>query len=476
MFFNFRNRVDKKWYISNYEDVRLSGLDSKHHYNRYGKEEERLPNPFSEIRSTIFRSLFLFLSALNIRLNEYTYYSESKFISLINLFFRKEYKFLENINVFSTKFYLTSWVGGGVSDALEFYVRHDLKKYETLIVLRSLKNISIQSTPIFQVEVYTRGVESPSIYTCPFPSILIAKLFTNSHNIAQIDIHHVFGFEKFLDFILDNFETQLNFYVHDYYLFSDNWSFFNVSILPRGFKTSYFQSQENSVWSYSSRKNFLSKCNSIIATSYHTFKLLNNERDFPVKKLEFRYIPEEANLELFEFNYYYAGRRENKKIKVLILGNLGIYKGLTVLNDIVDELESENFDFSFFHFGCVSEGVLNNKIISYGWMSKKDRQVGIEQVGADLAILPSQSPETYSMILSELIRLKIPIVASKIGALTERLFDRNNAHLVSNYMAPKSWAKEIIAFYESNFLDDRLNSDFNTEEIELIFEKRLRGQ
>jgi hypothetical protein len=234
MFFNFRNRVDKKWYISNYEDVRLSGLDSKHHYNRYGKEEERLPNPFSEIRSTIFRGLFLFLSALNIRLNEYTYSSESKFISLINLFLRKEYQFLKNTNMFSTKFYLTSWVGGGVYDALEFYIRSDLKKYETIIVLRSLKNISIQSTPILKVEVYTRGANQPSIHVCPFPSILLAKLLANSHKVAEIDIHHVFGFERFLDFILDNFETQCNFYVHDYYLFSDNWSFFNHRKIASG--------------------------------------------------------------------------------------------------------------------------------------------------------------------------------------------------------------------------------------------------
>jgi glycosyltransferase involved in cell wall biosynthesis len=474
MFFDFKNKVDKKWYISNYDDVRFSKLDPKYHFHRYGSAEERLPNPFYSIKSRFFRNFFIFLSILNIRLYENSNLDKSKFINLINLFFEKEYSFLRNINSGSTKIYLTSWVGGGVSDALKYYIKKDLEKFNTIVVLRSLKNISNRSTPIFQIEVYSKGGEKPSISICPFPSIFMTTLISKFKNLAEIDIHHVFGFEKFIEFILNNFETKLNLYVHDYYLFSENWSFFNVDILSTGLKSNYFQTQINNLWPITSRKQLLNKCNSIISTSYHTFKLLNNESDFPVNKLEFKYIPEESNLEFTQFNSITEISSVSKKIKIIVLGNLGIYKGLTQLNNIAEKLNSENFEFKIFHFGDVSEGKLNDAIFSYGWLNKDEREVEIMRLGADLALLPAQSPETYSLILSELIRLKIPIVASRIGALTERIFDRKNAHLVRDYMTTECWVEEIIEFCLKNFENDYINSDFSVEEIELIFDKRRR--
>jgi len=297
----------------------------------------------------------------------------------------------------------------------------------------------------------------------------------NFHYIPEIDIHHVFGFEKFIDFIQNNFITKLNFYVHDYYLFSENWSFFGVDILSLEHKTSYFQTQINNIWPIALREVFLRNCNSIIATSYHTFKLLYNEKDFPIEKLEFKYIPEESNLEFNQLDSPIEISGENRRIKIIVLGNLGIYKGLTLLNDIADKLKSENFEFKIFHFGNVSEGRLNDSIVSYGWLNRNEREVEIKRLGADLALLPAQSPETYSLILSELIRLKIPIVSSKIGALPERIFDRKNAHLVSDYMSSDSWVNDIIIFCKNNFTNDYVNPDFSAEEIDLIYAKRLRS-
>ena len=448
-------------------------------FKKYGVSEGRIPNPFFMINSILFRNLFFFLSILGCRLYETETIIRSNFRLVhkivINVFFWYEYRFLKKMSIKKSKIYLTSWVDGGVSDALGFYIRRDLENFDTIIVLRSLKLISLQKIPILKVEVYSKDTEHPTIHTCPFPSSLLSKLFANSPNAPEVDIHHVFGFEKFLDYVLDNFVTKFNVYVHDYYLFSDNWSFFNVNISSDGCITDYFKSQVNVKWSYSSREHFITNCNTIIATSYHTYKLLKHERGFPVEKLEFRYIPEESNLESMQSNFLKKVPRENKKIKILILGNLGIYKGLRILNSIVNELTSENYDFTYYHFGNVSEGELSNKILSYGWLNRKERQIEIERVGADLALLTAQSPETYSMILSELFRLKIPIVSSKIGALTERLFDCKNALLISNYSSSKSWVKEIINFCDNHYLNCDNNSEFDAEETQLILQKRNRS-
>jgi hypothetical protein len=475
----FKSKVDQFWYCENYDDVKVSKLNPEYHYRNYGIAEERVPNPYFEIKSFFYRNLFLLLNSLNIRLYDFNYLNNSQFGSLkrivIRSFFLYEYRFLKNLKSKRNKIYITSWVGGGVADAAQYYIRKDLQIYDNIIIIRSLKNISQKEIPLFKVEIYSRIFENSLSFICPFPSHFLVKLFVHLNCISEIDIHHVFGFEKFIDFIQNNFIIKLNFYVHDYYLFSENWSFFGVDILSLEHKTSYFQTQINNIWPIALREVFLRNCNSIIATSYHTFKLLYNEKDFPINKLEFKYIPEESNLEFNQLESPIEISRENRRIKIIVLGNLGIYKGLTLLNDIADKLNSENFEFKIYHFGNVSEGRLSDAILSYGWLNKNEREVEIKKLDADLAILPAQSPETYSLILSELIRLNIPIVSSKIGALTERIFDRKNAHLVSDYKSSESWVKEIIDFCDNNFRAYHVDLDFSPEEIEFIYLKRLRS-
>jgi hypothetical protein len=475
----FKTKVDQFWYCDNYDDVRVSKLNPEYHYKNYGIAEERIPNPYYEIKSFFYKSLFLFLNSLNIRLSYFNYLNNHRFCNLkrivIRSFFLYEYRFLKDLKNKRNKIYITSWVGGGVADAAQYYIRKDLQKYDNIIMIRSLKNISQKEIPLFKVEIYSKIFENSISFICPFPSGFLIKLLVHLNCISEIDIHHVFGFEKFINFIQNNFIIKFNFYVHDYYLFSENWSFFNVDISSSGHKTSYFQTQINNIWPIALREVFLRNCNSIIATSYHTFKLLYNEKDFPIEKLEFKYIPEESNLEFNQLNSPVEILGENRRIKIIVLGNLGIYKGLTILNNIADKLKFKNFEFKIYHFGNVSEAKLNDAIVSYGWLNKNERGVEIKKLDADLAILPAQSPETYSLILSELIRLKIPIVSSKIGALTERIFDRKNAHLVSDYKSSESWVNEIINFCKNNFTNDNINSDFSADEIKLIYDKRLRS-
>jgi hypothetical protein len=55
------------------------------------------------------------------------------------------------------KIYITSWVGGGVSDILPYYVDRDLKSSDAVMVLRSIKDVAISDVPIFKVSIYFKS-------------------------------------------------------------------------------------------------------------------------------------------------------------------------------------------------------------------------------------------------------------------------------------------------------------------------------
>ncbi len=466
---------DREWYLNSYEDVKLSRLDPKYHFKNYGMYENRISHPYVGIQSPLFRYFFIFLKYLNIRPYDFDSYSNQKvvriFKSVIAIFFRYEYKYLEKLRTKRGKIYITSWVGGGVADALQYYIKKDLKSLDYIIVLRSIKDIKSKDIPLFQVEVFSNVYNYPLYFLCPFPSFFLRHLSQDFKEIVDVDIHHVFGFEKMLEIIIMHFNLRLNFYVHDYYLFSSNWSFFAVNLDYNSGKFNFFDTEVNDKWSKISRKLLLEKVSSIIPTSLFTFRLLLNEVSIPTEKLDFQYIPEERNLELIPAKPFIFN---DEKVKILILGNLGIYKGLKVLNELVEELVGKTDKYCFHHFGDVSEGTLSKHIINHGWLEKTRRLELINDLSADIAILPAQSPETYSLVLSELLRLRIPIIASGIGAIPERLIDRNYCVIIKEFHKSSSWVDSILNFNElsqGTTNRDWLRSD---SELELLRIKRMR--
>ena len=275
-----------------------------------------------------------------------------------------------------------------------------------------------------------------------------------------------------IDFVLENFDKTIDFYFHDYYLFSNNWSFYNISLDKDSPKVDLINTYSNSTWSLDSRKNLTKRANRFIATSYHSFTLLSSQINIDKNKLEFEYIPEEVNL---EFNPVNLRLPEIRSIKVLILGNLGIYKGLLVLNDLVEMLSSSD-KFSFHHIGSVSEGDLHPNIKSYGWLNNEARDKLIKHINADVALLISQCPETYCLVLSDLIRIRIPIIASKIGAIPERIYDRENTLLIENYADCVNWVDALNQFGQKWTLEPVNRKLFNLDEEQILHSRRKRQE
>lgn len=113
--------------------------------------------------------------------------------------------------------------------------------------------------------------------------------------------------------------------------------------------------------------------------------------------------------------------REDGKLKVLVLGRIQPGKGQQLLESIIPQLRDH---YQFYLLGTGKNGEVffgehgSNILLQY------DRQALpeiLEGIGPDLALLPSLVPETFSYTLSELQVLGIPVVASSVGSLAERI-------------------------------------------------------
>jgi hypothetical protein len=467
--------VNKSWYYYIYRDVKISKIDAKLHFSTYGFSESRIANPFYLIKSFPLRVIAHFLHFFGIKIYDANLYPsrlEKIFMNYFyQLFIKTEFPFLADVKGLRTKIYLTSWVGGGVEQAVKLYIERDLKSFDAVLVIRSIKNIDSKKFPVFEVDFISRQTYKSFKNICiiPYPFL---KALTDSKLFESVAIHHVFGFENMIEFVLDNFDKTIDFYFHDYYLFSDNWSFYNISLDKDSPQEDLINTYANRAWSLDSRKNLTKRANCIIATSYHSFTLLSSQINIAKHKLEFEYIPEEVNL---EFNSVNLRLPETRSIKVLILGNLGVYKGLLVLNDLVELLSSSD-NFSFHHIGSVSEGNLHPKIESYGWLNNEARDTQIKHIDADVALLISQCPETYCLVLSDLIRIRIPIIASKIGAISERIYDRENTLLIENYADSLNWVDALQEFGQKWTLKAVNRELFTLDEERILHSKRKRQE
>lgn len=122
----------------------------------------------------------------------------------------------------------------------------------------------------------------------------------------------------------------------------------------------------------------------------------------------------------------------NKKFKVTFLGNATDRKGINVFIDAIKKVKSQDFEFEV--LGFASEE-----------LKKKCKELKINFKGAyhikelsslllktDLVLLASIVDETFSLTLSEAMMAAVPVLASNVGALNERIIDGKNGFLFTS--------------------------------------------
>ena len=131
-------------------------------------------------------------------------------------------------------------------------------------------------------------------------------------------------------------------------------------------------------------------------------------------------------------------------VKVALLGALSNPKGLAVALKVAEHAQVVHSSLLLRLIGHAAEP-LPATIVATGSYAPEDLPKLIAGERPDVIWLPSQVPETFSFTLTAAINSGVPIVASNIGALTERLREVPNATLLAFDAATREWHQALLA-------------------------------
>ncbi len=137
----------------------------------------------------------------------------------------------------------------------------------------------------------------------------------------------------------------------------------------------------------------------------------------------------------------------NKKLKVGIIGALSPIKGADLLESVADIAFKNNSAIEFCLFGYAYRQLkkLPNLSIT-GKYDEEDLQSLISNWKPDIFWFPALWPETYSYTLSEALKTGLPIVATNIGAINQRLEGRPYSWVLPFESEPVVWLNWFVEF------------------------------
>lgn len=135
--------------------------------------------------------------------------------------------------------------------------------------------------------------------------------------------------------------------------------------------------------------------------------------------------------------------------RVIAIGDIRENKGSELLSALAPRLSEKGIEL---HFLGSTHPYLRQFGVHHGPYKPEDLTKKIEKIGADLVLLTSPWPETFSFVLSEALCHGLPILARDIGAFGSRLADMSFAILVSS-KDPDEWLKAIDNAYSPGSLE-----------------------
>lgn len=417
----------KSWYNLVYSDVKLSHINPNLHFKKYGASEGRFKNihHFVSLEKQIgFRFLNLLLSTLFFLICHLRIKSVKKMI--LKLFIR-----IESIKI--CKFYfdqvlLTSWIGDGTNEAVELYAKK-MSIGSSIAILRGLKYFDGDQLQPMTMDIWRNSSLIQRI-NLVYPIHSLKHYDTKYETIRKVHLHHVIDIENNVKFLLENFESEVIYYLHDFNLFTEN-----KHLEKRG---NLYHSLSKSIKLWPNSKidlnYYINKISVFICPS--NFVYTTSREIIPAKKLRIAYHPEREFLEQIPVNKIF-----NKNLyNVLIIGNMSVNKGSKLLKSVIERSIKSELPFRFIHFGRNPLFDNSKSYVNFSELSRDQFKNKISELNVDFAFLPFQTPETYSFSLSDVILNKLPLISYSLGAINERCAGRKNTILLSQ----KSDADKVI--------------------------------
>ena len=340
--------------------------------------------------------------------------------------------------------------GGGIEQWVQDYFRADISRDN--IVLKSigvfgnsgqklaLYNHIDDETPIRMWGV-TPFIHSTSITHLEY--CIALEEIINDFNVVTIIV------SSFIGHSLDILNTGLKTIIicHDYYPFCPALNIYFEKVCTQC-KLSHLQNccRENKYNRFfslvSATEWFLIRKEFINLILYYQITLVIPSVSIKRNLIRLEPIFESVNFVLIEHGLELQSRNNieiginhekhfQNKLKILILGNLQLHKGLELLQQTYSEIV-KFADITLLGcggYGHLFQGLEGIYIESESYIRSDLPQV-IEKISPDIGLLLSVVPETFSYTLSELIDLGIPTLATQLGSFEDRILDGVNGFLV----------------------------------------------
>lgn len=123
----------------------------------------------------------------------------------------------------------------------------------------------------------------------------------------------------------------------------------------------------------------------------------------------------------------YGAELSSKPIKILVPGHVSPHKGSLLIKQLKKLDKKNNFEF---HFMGTTIPNLNRYGINHGKYERNDFNNIVSQIKPSFSLILSTCPETYSYTLTESWMAGLPVIASDLGALKERISSTGGGWLV----------------------------------------------
>ena len=414
----FFTNVSKIWYLNFYPDVRKVRLNPKVHFLSHGHKEGRYANILQFLNQgksiTLEKASNLFIHISFLIICKF----KQKNIRLVFLRLIVALQARKLIKFRIDSLLITSWLKDGVEEAMKLYIQLQSKDSK-IALLKGVKDAEdTRSSPMI-IEIWGNN---QLLYTTGilYPIETFNKLTCNRKSALNLHIHHTFKIEQNVFEFLRLSTGKKYLYIHDYYIFTTNWHLFleNSANKDLGYFNKFSPNKKIDL------DNLIQNIDLFICPSKNVY--FNCKPFIPESKLYWVYPPEKENLESLAVN----GIKLKPKYKVLIIGNLGKYKGSDIASEVIEFCGKNHLPYDFIHFGREPIGNSFPNYVNYEGFTRQNMLNFCSTLDLDFAYLPFQAEETYSFTLSDVMMLELPLITTDVGAINERCVRRNNSILI----------------------------------------------
>lgn len=259
--------------------------------------------------------------------------------------------------------------------------------------------------------------------------------------VSRVHVHHVLGFPKTFWTYLLNLQLPFDLTLHDHSIFTGNpslldeqgrfdpcWLDEGLSAMPTG--------DVEVAWTF---KKLALHARRVIVPSHALAAAMS--RVFPSLRVLVRNHPEREVDGCYPPVQQYKANT-CKPFKVLCLGMLGIEKGAYALAHTAALVDQQQLDIEFILLGACHV-TLPSTVRCMGLYQDVQLPDLIAEIAPHLLWLPAQCPETWSYTLSAGLRAGLPVLASALGALPERLLGRPFTRLIAHTATAEQWLKTM---------------------------------